>query len=380
MKLSHYLLLITAVASPNLTADTIVLKTGVKYEGKVLTQDDKSYLIEVYVTKSITDERRIPKDQVDKIIKEAKDARALNQVKALVPTPDRLSIKAYANRIKTARDFLSKYPKSNNAKTVTAIINTLEKEHQTISKGGIKLGGQLISASDMEANTYDIHARMLLLDMKRFASSGNSQKALRKWETLKNDYAKSTAYKNSTTIAGRILQAYRPQLNNYISTLEAREAKRKSVIASLEDGDRERTVVVLAENLKAYEMLIEKEEKELHTQWLTIDPYHKKSLDYNLRSVENSLKGLGAGNSSKEEELAGPVFRSAWSSLAKGNLEDAANFIKQLQSMQLPEKYTAPLAKQLKEKQVTKAADEKAAKERAEQEWLEKAKAEEAAK
>ena len=127
-------------------------------------------------------------------------------------------------------------------------------------------------------------------------------------------------------------------------------------------------------------MLIEKEEKELHTQWLTIDPYHKKSLDYNLRSVENSLKGLGAGNSSKEEELAGPVFRSAWSSLAKGNLEDAANFIKQLQSMQLPEKYTAPLAKQLKEKQVTKAADEKAAKERAEQEWLEKAKAEEAAK
>lgn len=378
MKSRHYLLLITAAVATNLTADTIVLKTGEKYEGKILSQDDTSYFVEIYVTKSITDERHIPKDQVDKIIEEPKDARPFEQVKALVPTPDRLTIEAYTERLKTARDFLSKFPKSAHTKAVQTIIETLENEQQTISKGGIKLGGQLISASDLEANIYDIHARMLLLDMQRYASNGNYQRALRKWETLKNDYSRSTAYKTSLTKVEPILRAYSSRLHNYINTLDAREAKRQTVILSLKEGDRQRTVAYLAEKQKAYESQIEKEEKVMHTRWLTIDPYHKKALEYNLRNAETTLNGLGSQNNSKDE-LAGPIFRGAWSSLAKGDLKEAAKLIKKLQSMRLPVKYTDPLEKQLEEKQALKAAEDKAAKERTKQEWLDKVKAEEAA-
>ena len=191
MKISHYLLLITAALTSSITADTILLKSGKKYEGKVISQDDKSYLVEVYVTKSIKDERRIPKDLVREIIPQAKDAKDFEIVKNLVPTPDRLDANAYAPRIKTAQEFLTKFPKSKHSKLVKTIIQTLEKEHHAISKGGIKLGGQLISAADLEANAYDIHARILLLDMKSHASNGNYQQALRKWETLQNTYSKS---------------------------------------------------------------------------------------------------------------------------------------------------------------------------------------------
>ena len=113
----------------------------------------------------------------------------------------------------------------------------------------------------------------------------------------------------------------------------------------------------------------------MRTKWLSMDPYNKKALDYNLRSAKDTLNSLGSKGSSKTE-LAGPIFRGAWSALAKGNLEDAASLVHKLESMQLPAKYTDPLAKQLKEKQSVKAAEAKAAKERAEQEWLEKVKAE----
>ncbi|MCP5534691.1 MAG: hypothetical protein H7A51_00480 [Akkermansiaceae bacterium] len=375
MKIHNYLLLVIAVFTPALSADTIVLKSGKKYEGRILSQDDTSYLVEVFVTKSIKDERRIPKDHVQEIITQAEDDKEFETIKNLVPTPDRIDADNCEARIKSARDFIAKYPKSKHVKAANTIIGTLEKEYQVISKGGLKLGGQLITSADLEANTYDIHARMLLIDIKHLSARGSYQQALRAWETLQNDYSKSAAYVSSNAIAGRILRAHIAELKKWIKTLDAREATRKSALESLEAGDRERTIALLAEKQQAYNALIEKEEKELRTRWLTIDPYHKKALDYNLRNSESALNSLGA-KSSTQTELAGPAFRGAWSALAKGDLEEAAKLIHKLESMHLPAKYTEPLAKQLEEKQATQAAEAQAAKERAEQERLEKIKAE----
>ncbi|MBT8044306.1 MAG: hypothetical protein KJO79_05085 [Verrucomicrobiae bacterium] len=371
MKISHCIALLTALLTASIIADTIILKTGVKYQGKVISQDEESYLCEIYVTKSIRDERRIPKDQVQEIIKKSEDAKAITHLQSLVPTPDRLTLDAYEKRIKAAKSFLTKFPKSKHIAEAKKIMATLQEEQKAIADGGIKLGGQIISADDMEANAYDIDARILFQDLKKYSANGNYQRALRKWEILEKEYSKSSAYHDSLGIISRILKSYKVELTSLINSHEAREAKRKAALESLEEGDRERTVSYLAEKHKAYENLNEREKKELRTRWLTIDPYHKKALDYNLRSINTVMNSLRNTKSAKTE-LAGPTYRGVWSALAEGNLEQAEKLIKQLESMRIPEKYTSLLAQQLEQKKANKAAEEKAAKERAEKEKIEK--------
>ncbi|MBT8038161.1 MAG: hypothetical protein KJO21_11505 [Verrucomicrobiae bacterium] len=370
MKIYCSLLCITAILSGILTADTIVLKTGTTYEGKILSETADSYLVEIHHSKSIKDERRIPKDQVRKIIEAEKDAKDMAIVKALVPTPDRLTTAAYERRIQTAKSFLTRYPQSTHLKEVTTILKTLEKEHTVIAKGGIKLDGQLISPSDIEANAYDIDARILFGKIKHAAKSGHYQRALRRWETLKNNYPHSTAYQSSLAMVPRILFAHQSDLKNSLRTLKAREAKRQSALKSLNEGDRLRTIAALAENKQSYKARIENEKKELKTQWLTIDPYHQGALEYNLKNAEAELKRLSSYDPSKFKP-AGPTYRDAWSALAKNNLEDASLLIHHLKSFKLPDRYTAPLVQRLEEKQTAQIkAEQQAAKDLAEQKRL----------
>jgi len=274
--LFHLIILAGILISPT-RADTIVLKTGKKYEGKVISENATSYLVEIQVTKSIKDERRFLKDNVEEILKESNVDKDFKMLGKLVPVPDQTDAKRYELIIKNVQDFLAKHPKSAQAKNVQAALTVLEKEYTIISKGGIKLNGQLITASEIDANAYDIHAHIIGKKMKQLASQGSYQPALRQWEILKRDYAHSTAYIDSLPLASRILQSYLKQLKEYTKDLDARKAKRASVLKSLNENDRDRAEQNIAQKQAAYEKLIEKEEKELRTSWLTIDLFHKKT-------------------------------------------------------------------------------------------------------
>ena len=60
------LMMVTAGAG----ADTIILKNGTRYQGRVLKDEGESYLLEIQVTRSIKDERRVAKADIEKIEKE----------------------------------------------------------------------------------------------------------------------------------------------------------------------------------------------------------------------------------------------------------------------------------------------------------------------
>lgn len=376
MNTSHCLLAIAALITCNLTAETIILKTGTKYKGKIISQNIDSYLVEIHYSKTIKDERRIPKDQIQQIIRDPEDAEAINKVRALIPSPSLLPESAYNQRIKIAKDFLTKFPESKHTNEVKKILATLETERQTIKSGGLKIEGQLIPASNVETNAYDIHARVLFIGMKQLADRGKNLHALRKWEAIKKQYPHSAAFLDSMPIATRIVKSYTIELQRLLNTLESRQAKRKSALQNLNENDRQRTLDLLDEKSKKHETLIEKEKKQLHLSWLTTDPFHKKSLEYNLRSTQTAAGFLSNYDSTNFKPI-GPDYRAAWLALAKGNLEKAEELIDNLKSMRLPEKYTTPLIKML----TTKKADaeiEKARKKQEEKERLEKEAAEKA--
>lgn len=380
MKPYQRLLLLTGILVTPLAADTIVLKTGVKYEGKVISEDATSYTIQIHVTKSIKDERRILKDNVKEIIKETGVSKDYKNIGPLVPTPDRLTAENYELRIKKAKSFLAKHPKSTHNSELEAALDILEKEYAVVSKGGTKLNGQLITAADIKANAYDVHARIIAAEFRSLAKQGLHQPALRKWEELKNDYPHSTAYVESLPLVTRVLQTYLKQLDQQLETLDARTTKRDSVIKSLSDNDRSRAEQTIAQKKARYETLIQKEEKEIKTRWLTIDPYHERALEFNQRNTKSELQSVTRLDKTTIK-LAGPTYRGAWTALAHGKLEEASKLVSQLKSFRLPEKYITPLTTKLEEKEASKKAEEeKAAAEIAEQKRQAKIAAEQAKK
>lgn len=372
---THTLLLVAYVLTSTLSADTIELKSGVKYQGEILSEDAKTYLVEIHHSASIKDERRIPKEDVKKITRETADTKDYAAIKAFLPTPDMLSKKGYLKRIEMASDFLKKYPELSRARInkVNAILKTLEEENQVISNGGLKLNGKLISATSIQKNAYDIDARILLYKTKQIAQSGNFQASLRSWEKLQSNYPHSSAYQESLPTVSRILKAHKAELEKSLNSLDARTKKREAAVKSLEQHDQSRATRVIAEKNEIYEATINKEEKELKTKWLTIDPFNKHALEYNLRSTETALNNISRMDTSKLE-LAPPYIESTLSALDKGNINDAEAGIKKLTSMKLPAKYIDPLTQQLEDKKL-ELIKEKQAEEARAQEALLKAEA-----
>jgi len=385
MKTQSLILIIASVLTSTLSADTIELQSGVKYDGSILSEDEKTYLIEIYHSDSIKDERRILKKEVKNITIDSADTKDYKIIKVFVPTPDMLSKKSYLKRIELASSFLKKYPGSTRARIteVNTILKTLENENEVILNGGLKLKGVLISATQVQKNAYDIDAIILFLKIKKIARSGNYQLSLRTWENLQSNFPCSSAYQESLPIISRILKAYKAELDKNLNSLELRMSKRAAAIKSLDSHDQSRAAQVIAEKNKIYDALIDKEQKELKTKWLTIDPFNKRALDYNLRNTETALNNISRMDTSKLE-LAAPHISSTLSALNKGNIQDAEAGIKKLTSMKLPTKYIEPLTQQLEEKKLAiiqeKEAEENRAREAAFKAEAEKKAAEKEAK
>jgi hypothetical protein len=363
---THTLLLIAYVLTSTLSADTIELQSGVKYQGKILSEDEKTYLFEIHHSDSIKDERRIPKKEVKNIAVDSADTKDYTTIKAFVPTPDMLSKKSYLKRIELASSFLKKYPGSTRGRIneVNTILKTLKNENEVISNGGFKLKGVLISATQVQKNAYDIDAIILLLKIKKIARSGNYQLSLRSWENLQSNFPYSSAYQESLPIVSRILKAHKAELDKNLNSLERRMNKREAAIKSLDKHDQSRANQVIAEKNKIYEARIDKQKKELKTKWLTIDPFNRQALDYNLRNTKAAINNISRMDTSKLE-LAAPHISSTLSALNKGNIPDAAAGIKKLTSMKLPPKYIEPLTQQLEEKKLAIAQEKEAEKKRA---------------
>ncbi|RYD40444.1 MAG: hypothetical protein EOP85_14240, partial [Verrucomicrobiaceae bacterium] len=129
-------------------ADTFTLKDGSTIEAKVLKEDSESYFLEVQVTKSIRDERTVPKADVVKVVRERPDLKAFEAIKGIVPTPDLTSEADYIAKISSVEKFLKAYPMSTSAKDAKVILETLKKEVNEIAAGGVKIDGKVVPKED----------------------------------------------------------------------------------------------------------------------------------------------------------------------------------------------------------------------------------------
>jgi hypothetical protein len=326
--------LLLTTATP---ADTIILKNGTRYEGRVLTDQGDSYLLEIQVTRSIRDERRVPKAEIEKIEKIDPSNTAFADLAQLADTPDLLSDAGYQARLRQLNDFLADYPASKHNRDVRELIARLETEQKAIAAGSVKLGGRLISPAERQADAVAIDAAVLAQQMREAAEAGSLIEALRIFDSLDHQFAGAQPHREALDLAKRVLTTLRGQVAGWLASLESRLNERKVGLDRMPDDDRQRAVAIFKQQQQALQAK-QAAEKAAGVKWASLDHFDKKNLDETLRRIDSESNRLDRLDPSR---LTAPdqAYRTAWTQLEGADDKQTKSILNEVKRARLPETY-----------------------------------------
>jgi hypothetical protein len=339
LALATFCYLAASLPSP---ADTFKLKNGTILEAKILRETPEDYLLEVQVTKSIKDERKVSKADVSKHTRDQPDLKAFALIEKLVPTPDFLTAAGYATEIAGVEKFLKSHSSSVKAKEATVILETLKKELTLITAGGMKVGGAMISPEAYQANAYELDARAQEMAIRSLITNGNSLGALRLFTDFDRDYPTTLAYQDTLAGIQEVIATYTTEAKEQLTTLTARLAKRDADILQMTTENRGATKLAISEESAEIEAIYQAEKSASH-RWVTFSPFHEASLQEAVRFGEAEIARLGRITAAPAED-GGKCFRDLYSAVNTGGDKAAvAAALNAAKAALLPPRYLAPL-------------------------------------
>ncbi len=310
-----------ALASPGV-ADTFLLKDGSKLEGKILREDAESYTLVVQVTSSIKDEKIVPKSDVVKVEREQPDEKAFLPISKILPMPDLLSASDYASSIAEVNRFLKAYPDSSHVRKAKEILATLKKESDTISSGGVKVGGVMVTPADYQANELEFDANVREAKIRALVAERQFLGALREYEVFTKDFDNTAAAGSIAPLMTQVVQTYMNEAKQALATLEDREQKRMAGLERMSTDDRAVSQKAIEDETASMQARFEAE-KAANVHWFTTSPYNKASLEEAVRNGETELKRLAERKPLELGKDAGRAYHEAWAMIHNGS-SDAA--------------------------------------------------------
>ncbi len=343
---NYYILPISCFFISFAAADTITLKNGDVYDGKVIRQNDETVTLEINVTRTIKDERTIAKADIESIDRKSTLDKDFDKVKGFVPTPSQLPEEEYTRRIAALEKFIEAYPRTRNGRAAEKILATLQEERSTIRSGGLKVGKRLFSASEYEANAFAIDAEITEEEIREELEGRRLVEALRLFEEYEKEFGAAEARRELTSLILPALRTYKTDLLSSLASLDRRIARRKAGLELMAPEDRavtERAISVENNRLDArYEL-----EKASKMTWVTPDAFHKESLTSNVDAVEDLTKRLtesppvAAGG---DESLA-EFYRISHGKIGSAESAEKETVLGDAKKRGLPQKYIEILRK-----------------------------------
>lgn len=324
------------------SADTFTLKDGTTLEGTILSEADGIYTLEIQVTKSIKDERKVPKVDVVKIDRERPDEKAFLALGKLTPTPDLWTEGDYANRIREIEKFLKEYPTSLKAKSAKEAVETLKAEAAEVAAGGVKLNGEIVGKDQYQKNAYDLDAKVEEMKIREMLSHNHLLAALRAFSTFEEDFRNTKSYMALLPLIQTAIQSYAGEANQQLESLERRTAARQASVQRMSPESRGPTEAAIREESDAIEARYKKEKDE-RLKWMTISPFHKQSLDDTVSFGKSELTRLAALPTELAVD-AGKAYRELYNAVQ--NVDDASavtTAVSAAKTAKVPERYIAPL-------------------------------------
>ncbi len=332
------LLVLASLIGPSLFADTIRMRDGKEYEGVVISEEGDEYVVMVQVTETIRDQRRIAKKDVLEIVGERKDEAAYEEIKDLVPTPDRLDAEAYKERIAKVEDFFRKFPDSPLVPKVEPILMTLEDELTVVAAGGIKFEGEMLGAEERKAAAFSLDSQMVAATMEKAIAERRRIDALRAWDKLESEFPTSRAYRDAIPEILPVMRLQLAAVNRELDTFDRRLQERISNLERVPEKDRERAKQAIEREANEYLARIAKE-KEEGIRWISLDPFQKEPLSRAKSLLESEIRQI-----EKIDTVTMPdgdaAWAEAWATLSgEPTKDEVRDALAKARNAQLPRKY-----------------------------------------
>lgn len=323
-------------------ADTFTLKDGTILEGTITSEAGDSYVLDVQVTKSIRDERKVLKADVVKIGRVRPDLVAFEPIAKMQPAPDLLSVDDYARLIGVVEKFVAAYPASLKLKDAKAILETLKSESAQVAAGGIKLNGQMIAPAEYQANAYELDSRVQQAKIRRLLAANQVVPALVAFAEFDRDYRGTLAYGELLAPVRQVIQAHVAETRQLLLSLDARIKERQVGLKRMAAEESNATKDAIKEENAAIAARY-KAEKDANQNWVTPNPFHKASLEETISFGELELTRLGAVKTVLGVD-GGKSYREAWSVIHKdGNPAAINSALAAAKAAAVPARYLTPL-------------------------------------
>ncbi len=334
-----------------LQADTVILKSGDKVEGKILSETEAEVTVSVQVTATIKDERVIKRSEIEKIDKVQPDAEAWATIASLAPSAESLERDDY-DRVKAALGyFTATFPQSAHTPEVQKRLDEFSAEQVRVNMGEVKLNGQWLSKEKVKEEQIQIGGRILFNRMKRAATAGQFTDAMAIFDQLEKGFVGSASYPEAVELGRRVLptlaKAVEQRQVQYKRRLEDEKQRLKnskgSELAQLEGIIKQETTTTEA-SLAALERS--------GVKWLPLQPVNTRSLASLASRVTSETTRLNGLPVEKMKESV-KAAQDAEHLLAAGNFDGAEKLLREATS--------AWSANELAKRLQTKIADAKKA-------------------
>ena len=310
------LLFLSLLALPMalLRGESIELRDGTKIEGKILSVNTETVLIEVQTSPAIREEMSYPRSDVAKIQRASQDDVAYAEVAAFsVPsTADNPAV--YDPPLERVRSFMKNYGYSKHMPEARKLAAALEADRARLVAGEIKLDGVWVPADASPAERTELGGRVQLAKMTAF-------------EVLEKDHNTSSAYPESVKVARDSLVKLRAGLVRARADLERRIRDQEQGLKLASEDRRLQIEQGIAQEKSAIQAQIERV-KQSGSKWVPVlsDTKVLDDLSSLVESEEARLSkidtatlaaGAAAANEAQRQLAAGNL------SAAKANLEQA---------------------------------------------------------
>ena len=315
-KTPAFLALISLAIPMTARADTFVLKDGSTLDATITSETPEAYLLEVQVSKSIRDERKIAKAEVVKVVREQPDMKAFEAIAKLVPTPDLLTDEEYGARINAVQKFLKDFPTASMSKEAKAMLSTLKTESGQVASGGIKVNGAIVSPADYQLNAYDLDARVEEARIRGLVTRGESLTALRAYSDFCRNFQSTSSFGSLNPLMLQVMKNHVAEAKEALLSLDARLKKRAVGLEQMSSEDRRISDSAIKEEDAANEARF-KAEKDGKLDWVTTSPYNKSSLEETVRFGDAEVTRLSNIKQTVGQD-GGRAWREAWAVIRNG--------------------------------------------------------------
>ena len=307
-------------------ADTIILKSGDKVEGKILSETDAEVTLSVQVTATIKDERVIRRGDIASIEKVQPDEEAWAALAAFAPGNESLNPDEYERAITVFGGFVKTFPQSKHAAAAQQRLDQFTAEAKRVEAGEVKLEGKWLTKELLQEERVQIAGRILFNRMKVASTAGRLTDAMTIFAQMEKSFPGAASYPDAVELGRRILPSLRAAVEQRQAQMKRHIEDENKRLAATKGQEHTQLDTLIKNERTATEAAVSAIEKS-GGKWLPLQPANEKSLASLATFVASETTRLNGLPTDKMHDSVLATQKAA-AALTAGNLDAAERALK----------------------------------------------------